>query len=149
MKTETTERPSTKSQRSYIYKLCSYDERTKEEMVQWATGDIEKISTHDLNYEQADAIIKQMLGKKSKVYVHPYGAFDFNNPRHRKVLSLCIEYGWKLQKNGRDIADITHLGIWLESHPKAPVHKPLKKMDDDELSKTVYAMQQMVKWKYK
>lgn len=146
----TTEKPSTAAQRQYIYKLCGYDKLMKSEAVQWATGDPGKTSTKDLTNAQAHRLIEKLTGQTSnKPTVHPFGAFDATNPRHRKILSLCITYGWKTKKNGREIADTTHLGIWLESHPKAPVKKPLKKMDDTELSKTVYALEQLIKWKFK
>jgi hypothetical protein len=152
-------RPSTGAQRQYIYSLVGYDTDTKEEAVQWASGDNEKRSTKDLSYEQADRLIKQLSGKppRAKTKLHPYGAFDAKNPRHRKVLSLCITYGWKTvhPNTGREIADIEQLGIWLKHHPKAPVRKPLKKMTGgengtvDELGKTIYALERMIKWKFK
>ncbi|MDO6808111.1 hypothetical protein Q4603_05810 [Zobellia galactanivorans] len=149
MKTSTKPRHSTPAQRQYISSLVGYDADTKEEAVQWATGDIEKRSAKDLTYDQADKLIKQLTGANNRPLVHPYGAFDAKNPRHRKILSLCITYGWKKLKNGKEVADINRLGEWLENDPRAPVHKPLKKQDHDELSKTVFALEKLIKWKYK
>lgn len=156
--TTTTRRESTSQQRQYIYQLVGYDKDTKEEAVQWATDDNSKTSTKDLSYAEADKLIKQLLGNTPKKgTVHPYGAFDGKNPRHRKVLSLCISYGWKIRhsKTGKEVANINKLGEWLQHDERAPVNKPLKKMTNgtnstiDELGKTIYALEQLIKWKYK
>ncbi|WP_273005624.1 hypothetical protein, partial [Leeuwenhoekiella blandensis] len=67
---------------------------TKEEWVQWATGDNDKISTNDLTYAQANAILKQMGLKPVPMatadLASTWGKFDKNNQRHKAILSLLI-----------------------------------------------------------
>lgn len=131
--------------------LVGYDERTKEELVQWVTNNNDCTSLRTITYEEADRIIKQLTGTNARVSVHPWGAFLQSNPRHRKVLSLCQTYGWTIihPKTNKEIADINALGNWLHTDVRAPVKKPLKKMDDTELSKVIQALTLMIKKKYK
>jgi hypothetical protein len=142
---------STTQQRAYIMKLIGYDERTKEELVQWVTNDTGRTSLRSLDHQQADAVIKQLMGTNARANVHPWGAFNKDNPRHRKVLSLCQNYGWERPHpaTGQPVADLDKLGQWLEQDPRCPVRKPLKKMDHEEVSKIITALEGMIKWKYR
>ncbi len=142
---------STKQQRSYIYKLASYNEDLKEELVQWATDDNSKISTHDLTFEQANTIIKKMGGHPLRIDSSNWGRFDKSNPQHKKILSLCQQYGWQKtnSKTGYTIADVDRLGSWLQKDVKCPVKKPLKDMDMAECTTIINALTIMVRKKYK
>jgi len=113
----------------------------KEEWVQWATGDVAKISCKDLTFDQANKILVQ-----NKCAAHKplfYAKFDKENPRHKYLLSVVIEYGWfkRSGKFGR-IADLDELNAWMLSS-KCPVRKPLMKMTPDELSKVIAALEKM------
>jgi hypothetical protein len=121
----------------------------KEEFVQWATGDSSKTSTNDLTFDQANAIMEKWLGltpHKPKFLA----SFDKNNTRHKYLLSLLITYGWycKSGKYGK-VANLDKLNEWLQSD-KCPVpNKPLKKMNDDELTKIIGAFESMTRKKFK
>jgi len=114
----------------------------KEEMVQWATGDISKISTNDLDFDQANRIIEK-FGKQPHKPTF-YAKFDKKNHRHKYILSLCMQYGW-LKGSGiyGRIADLDKLNEWMHS-AKCPVKKALMKMDNNELSKVIAALEKMI-----
>ncbi|WP_167597668.1 hypothetical protein [Leeuwenhoekiella sp. ZYFB001] len=126
---------------------------TKEEWVQWATGDNDKISTNDLTYAQANAILKQMGLKPVPMatadLASTWGKFDKNNQRHKAILSLLIQIKWTTDhpRFGR-VADITRFGAWLQSD-RAPVRKPLLKMHPEEVSKIINALEGILKSLYK
>lgn len=140
--------PATKDQKQAIYRLCGYRTDIKEEFVQWATEDVAKTSCNDLTFEQANKIIVKQGGNPHRV--SSWGFFDSTNQQHRQILSLCQQYGWttKHAKTGRDIADMQKLANWLQ-FGKAPIKKPLKKMEPEELTKTINALNYMVGKKYK
>lgn len=117
----------------------------KEEFVQWATDDNNKISCDDLSFEQANKILVQ-LGKPPHK-LNFWAAFDKKNKQHMYILSLCIQYGWKLSGR-RVIADLDKLNEWMHSE-RCPVKKALLDMDTDELSKFIIALESMTKKKYK
>ena len=138
---------ATKHQKTAIRKNCGYDVNTKEEFVQWATGDTSKTSLNDLSYEQATKIIEQQTGKPYKG--ENFTEFDKNNQRHKFLLSLCIQYGWrKSSQQYGAIANLDKLNDWMHT-PVCPVNKPLKEMTNDELTKVIGALEQMTKKKYK
>ncbi|TLP81381.1 hypothetical protein [Maribacter sp. ACAM166] len=140
---------ATKDQKQYIYKLCGYTNTDlKEELVQWATEDVNKTSTNDLTFDQANTIIINRGGKPQAA--NTWGFFDGKNPQHKHVLSLLIQMGWKSKhpKSGYNIADIARFGEWLAS-AKSPVHKPLKKMDTAECTTIINALKSMVGKTYK
>ena len=113
----------------------------KEEWVQWATEDVTKISCKDLTFDQANKILVQNKCTPHKPLF--YAKFDKENPRHKYLLSVVIEYGWfkRSGKYGR-IADLDKLNEWMHS-AKCPVKKPLMKMTADELSKVITALANM------
>lgn len=125
----------------------------KEEFVQWATGDVSKISTNDLSFDQANAILVK-LGKKplrpaKEDSPYYWGMFDRLNHQHSKVLSLLHQLQWAKPdpKYGR-VPDIERLGQWLQSK-RSPVNKPLKKMDQKELNKIFTALKGIIRATYK
>lgn len=140
---------ATKDQKQYIYKLCDYNKDLKEELVQWITGDVSKTSTNTLTFEQANKIIENRGGTPSRG--SNWGMFSKDNEQHRKILSLCQDYGWQTKHpvRGITIADIATLGNWLEKDYRCPVKKPLKKMNQEELTKIINALTIMVRKKYK
>jgi hypothetical protein len=125
----------------------------KEEFVQWATGDVNKTSTNDLSFEQANAILVK-LGKKplrptKEDSPYYWGMFDRLNHQHAKVLSYLHQLQWTKPdpKYGR-VPDIERLGQWLQSK-RCPVNKPLKKMDSKELNKIFTALKGIIRATYK
>lgn len=141
---------ATKEQKKFIH-VNAPTRDIKEEYVQWATGDVEKISCNDLTFDEANMIIVQLGGTAHRNDAYSWGMFDRSNQQHKAILSLCMNYGWKKRnpKSGFDIADIGALGNWLKNDPRCPVRKPLKKMDVTETSKIISALENMVSGKYK
>ena len=136
-----------KAQKQDIYKLCGYREDTKEEFVQWATGDVNKVSTNDLTFDQANKIIKQLKGTPYEYDNWAY--FDKKNQRHRYIISLCHQIGWtKPSERYGKIADLPRLSAWLKSG-KSPVRKKLKSMSYPELTKIINALESILRKKYK
>lgn len=125
----------------------------KEEFVQWATGDVNKTSTNDLTFEQANKIIVK-LGKQP---VNPakedsplfWGYFELGNKQHKQIQSLLHQIKWTHPntKYGR-VPDLARFGEWLQSE-RSPVRKPLKKMDTKECNKIIHALNGILKAIYK
>lgn len=140
---------ATKEQKKYIH-VNVPNRDTKEEWVQWATKDVDKISCNDLTFEQANKVIKELGGKP---FISPYrswATFDKENSQHKHILSLCIQYGWcSTHEKYGEVANLDRLGEWLKNDSKCPVHKPLRQMEPKELSKIIIALEGMVKWKFK
>jgi len=137
-----------KTQKQRIAMLVKGDKELKKLLVQQATGDASKTSTNDLSHAQANSIL-QHFGQKPVVYDN-WAFFDKDNQTHRQILSLCMQYGWSQpHATFGEIADLGKLSEWLKADKKCPVHKKLKDMDSQELSKIIVALEGMVRWKYK
>jgi hypothetical protein len=126
---------------------------TKEEFVQWATGDVEKTSCNDLNFDQANKIlvklgIRPLAQSLGRPLEKNWGRFDKSNKQHMRVMSQLHQIGWT-QANERygTVADIDRLGQWLQSE-RSPVRKPLRKMNGREISKIINALNSMTVKKY-
>lgn len=125
----------------------------KELMVQSATGDPSKTSCNDLSFTQANKILIK-LGKKpvaARSEDHPlyWGYFDRSKSSHLKIQSLLHQLSWTTPNTryGR-VPDLERFGNWLQSD-KAPVQKPLKRMNPQECTKTIVALEGIIKSKYK
>lgn len=124
----------------------------KEEYVQWATNDNDKISCNDLSFEQANAILKQLgipplkpVKEDTPLY---WGFFTKTNEQHKYILSLLRQIGWTKSHNQYGlVADIERFGEWLQSK-RSPVQKPLKKMNVNELSTVINALESMLGKKF-
>jgi hypothetical protein len=78
-----------------------------------------------------------------------WGKFDNSNGKHRNILSLLRQVRWVTphHKLG-EVADISRFGAWLQSD-KSPVKKPLMKMESEEVSKVIVALEGILKGLYK
>ncbi|KIA86605.1 hypothetical protein [Flavobacterium sp. AED] len=78
-----------------------------------------------------------------------WGLFDKNNQQHKAILSLLRQVQWVVP-NGKwgEVPDINRLSEFLKSD-KSPINKPLKKMEPQEVSKIIVALEGIVKSKYK
>ncbi|WP_417289638.1 hypothetical protein [Corallibacter sp.] len=79
--------------------------------------------------------------------------FKYENPQHRYVLSLAMQFGWSKPHpvTGKQVADLGALDKWLKGKHKcgqSPVQKPLNDMDPNECSKVIYALEMMVNDKH-
>lgn len=143
---------ATKEQKKAIRRNCKYDVNIKEELVQWATEDNNKTSLNDLSFEQAEKILCAQEGRQRagnrKRETENWGMFDKNNSKHKYILSLLRQLGLVKELKGRDVADIDKLSDWLKSD-RSPVRKPLKKMNEQEVSKVIHALEEIIKKKWK
>jgi hypothetical protein len=139
--------PATKDQKAAIRRNCEYNVDIKEERVQWATGDVSKISLNDLSFEQAEKVIAQQTGNPV-ARAENWAKFDSKNPKHKMILSLCRQAQWTVPNDRHgEVADLARLSSWLKE--KSPIKKPLLKMDDIELEKVIKALKGVIKWKFK
>lgn len=123
------------------------DKELKKALVAQFSGSPEKTSTKDLTHAQANQLL-QHLGIKPVVYDN-WAFFDKYNRSHNYIISLAIQNGWSIpHKVHGEVADLGRLSEWLKSK-KAPVRKPLKKMDTRELSRTISALESMITKTYR
>lgn len=125
------------------------DKQLKADFVQQFTNDANRRSTTQLTFVEANKIIIALGGThipKANAGGEWY-KFDWQNAQHRKVLSLCREYGWETQYKGKTIADMKALATWLQSE-RSPIKKPIMNMEVMELRKVIKALDNMVWHKY-
>ena len=101
-------------------------------------------SVKELTRDEADLMICTLSGS----YSH-FAAFDKNNKQHMAVLNLCYELGWTSfnKRLNRHTADLGKLGAFISSK-KSPVRKPLMEMTKQEVSKLIYALENILKYNY-
>ena len=119
---------------------------TKEEWVQWATADVNKTSTNDLTFDQANMILKQLNVKIHTSVKDPYEEFDAKNPQHKRIMAQLYTIGWTKKVNGREIPDFKPFANWLKT--KSPVKMPLKEMSPKQVSKVIFAFGAVVKYQF-
>lgn len=75
--------------------------------------------------------------------------YDLTNGQHRYIISLLHQNGWTVPNpyTNKNMPDYERFGKWLQSE-KAPVRKPWRKMDKQDLSKIIVAMESMLNKKY-
>jgi hypothetical protein len=160
--TATTHHPITKFQINRIMQNCAYQVDTKNEWVQWVTGDVSRTSLKSITHDEAIKILHAQTGTlpvetlpvetlhcNVSTNNENYALFDKNNPRHKLILSLCRQANWtvKNEKYG-EVADLQRLDSWLKSE-RSPVNKPLKKMDAKEIERIIGALSGIIKKLYK
>ena len=107
---------------------------------------IEIKSTKDLSEKQAFQLIRFL--KEGKTIDNAFFArFDTQNLQHRALLARCHELGW-VQEDNPNFVDLNRLGAWLISK-RSPVKKALMEMSHKEVSKVIFAIENMIKSKYK
>lgn len=139
--------PVTLGQKKQIMKLLRYDEEAKQEVVIGITGNPAKTNLGDLTFAGANKLINRLGGKPAVDY--DWAHFDKFNSQHAYLLSLCIQAGWSIShpKYGY-VANLKRLSDWLKSE-RCPVRKPLKTMTKQETSKVIFALEKIIKTKYK
>lgn len=128
--------------------ICSGKFRSREERLEALSNmmGVELTSIKDLNKMQADELIYFFNTGKS-IDHSIWALFDRNNTQHKTILSLCHQLGW-VQEEKPQFVDLHRLGGWLKSD-RSPVKMPLKEMEKPQLSKIIFALQNMLKTKYK
>lgn len=119
------------------------DKDLKASIVLEYTLDSSKASTKDLTFEQANALIVDLGGR---TVFNEWAGFNYKKDSHRYILSLLQHAGWVRYDKGlrRYVADMNRFGEFLQSK-KAPVNKTLNKMEKDEVSKTIVALEGVLK----
>ncbi|MDK7674364.1 hypothetical protein QP547_00880 [Weeksella virosa] len=77
-----------------------------------------------------------------------YAYFDKNNTQHRKILSLALQMGWRNAEQPH-LANLHVLGCWIKSYRCPIAGKRLQQMTTKELSKVIFALEEIIKKKYK
>ncbi|MDO5106239.1 hypothetical protein [Capnocytophaga sp.] len=103
-------------------------------------------SLKDLTKIQAIHLTRHLNGEETKQFQF-YAYFDANNPQHKALLARCHELGW-VQDDKPHLVDLNCLGGWLISK-RSPVKKALLDMSHKEVSKIIFAIENMIKSKYK
>ena len=113
------------------------------------TKSLQKTSTKDLTFTQANHLIVSIGGTPSRQTKEvsentKFGYFDIKNTQHRYLLSLCRQIGWIIfnKKLGYMVADIERLGSWLKT--TGYLKKPLKKYESKELPKLVAQFEKLL-----
>lgn len=109
------------------------------------TGTGSAIDNYHNPKKELQNIVKGVSSYKQK----NWGLFDNNNLQHKAILSQLRALEWTVE-NGKwgEVADISRLSDFLKSD-KSPINKPLKEMDQAELSKMISCFESMVTKKYK
>jgi len=129
---------------------CSYQVETKNEWVQWVTGDVNRTSLKSITQDQAVKIISAQEGSTPiNQPAENWAVFDNKNPKHKIVLSLLYQMQWVTpsQKHG-EVPDLDRLSKFLQSE-KSPVKKKLKDMETHEVEKLIVALRGIVKSRFK
>ena len=147
--------PITPFQIKRIMQNCAYQVDTKDEWVQWTTGDVNRTSLKSITQEQAIKIMKAQTGispltpKGGTFEVwEAWGYFDSNNKQHSyiRVLLRNANVVVKSQKWG-EIADMEGWFNKFLHSARSPVQKPLKSMTTREVSKIITALEGVAIWK--
>lgn len=134
-----------------IMQNCSYQVDTKNEWVQWVTGDVNRTSLKSITQAQAKKI---MITQQGGSYVNEpstenWGAFNLKNPKHVLIMSLVRQRQWvKPHPKHGEVADMSGaFANWLKSK-LSPVQKPLMDMTPIETEKIIKALGGVVGSKY-
>ncbi|WP_395060047.1 hypothetical protein [Flavobacterium sp.] len=148
--TATLEKPITAFQIKRIMQNCSYQVETKNEWVQWVTGDVNCTSLKSITHDQAIKIMHAQTGTKPlNEPTENWAVFDKANPKHKVILSLLYQMQWvKPSEKWGEVPDLDRLSAFLQSE-KSPVKKKLKDMEPLELEKLIKALSGIVKHRYK
>lgn len=139
--------PITPFQIKRIMNNCSYQVETKNEYVQWVTGDVNRTSLKSITQAEAVRILKQQTGQSQDPSLDEFKVFDNGNQKHKVILSLLYQANWTVMDGLKEIPDMSRFARWIKE--KAPVKKPLPAQDNVELEKTIKALKGVVKSTYK
>lgn len=119
------------------------DKDQKAFIVTQFTGNLDKRSTKDLSFEQANALIERFGG--TPLYYDHWAIMDFKNNQHKYIYSLLMQHGWTFysHKLNRTLADLQRLSEFLKSH-RSPVQKKLKAMTKKECSKIITGLENII-----
>ena len=147
--------PITPFQIKRIMQNCHYQVDTKDEWVQFATGDNARTSLKSITQAQAVKIMQAQTGNTltpeggTGDAAENYGYFDNNNSQHKYIRSLLHNANITVKSNKwGEVADMLGwLNTFLHS-ARCPVQKPLKSMTTREVSKVITALENVAVWKH-
>lgn len=136
-----------------IMNNCQYQVDTKNEWVQWVTGEVNRTSLKSITQAQAKKIIMAQEGSThvgtARELSENWAVFDKNNPKHKVILSLLYQMQWvKPSEKWGEVPDLERLSNFLKCD-RSPVKKKLKDMEPLELEKLIKALSGIVKHRYK
>lgn len=142
--------PITDYQVKEIMRNCAYQVETKNEWVQWVTGDTNRTSLKSLTQAQAVKILRQQTGAEAQPKNTRFGMFNVRNPKHKLIMSLVRQLQWtKSHPRHGEVADMDgRFANWLQSD-KSPVKKPLVDQDAIEIEKIIAALYGIIRSTYK
>lgn len=136
---ETKNKP-TKSQIKYIRGLCKHNEDVKKQ----AVLSISNGRTHSITALTSSEAYQLINKLKPDTQIPKHLQFDRSNSKHKYIISLCHQLGWtKPSKKWGKIANLETLHNWLISK-RSPVNKCLMDIPYVELSKVIYALEQIL-----
>lgn len=139
--------PILKWQTKRIMQNCSYQVQTKNEYVQWVTGDVNRTSLTSITQEQAVRIMRRQTGDDQST-TENWAKFDKDNPQHKVILSLLYTAQWTTHKeNYGEVPDLDRLSNFLQT--KSPVKKKLMDMEPGEIEKLIVALKGVIKSTFK
>jgi hypothetical protein len=147
--------PILKFQAKRIMKNCQYQVDTKNEWVQWATGDVKRTSLKSITQAQAQKIIMAQEGslpltpsKGGGTANENWGKFQVSNTQHKYIMSV-LRTANIVVKNERwgEVADMEGWFARFLQSKRCPVTKPLLKMTTQEVSKVIVALEGVALWK--
>lgn len=135
---------ATINQIKILQSQCSGKFRDREERLEAVSSliGVEVHSFKELSQYQATELI-HFFNTGEMPDSTSWARFDKHNSQHRTILSHCHTLGWKSEENPAFV-DLNRLGGWLKSN-RSPVQKPLLEMNRKELSKVIFALEQITK----
>ena len=139
-----TEQYSTKAQRQTIMGSIGYDDDTKKQLaLEFSNGRTDSLRALFLG--EASFLIKRLKRDKAPRKTPRNLQFDRRIKRHRYILSLCISLGWsKEHPRSGEIACMKTFDKWLKGNKSPVKEKHLIDLEDKELTKVIYALEQIL-----
>lgn len=95
--------------------------------------------------EEMISLLDKLQGNQGNNDYLVYGKFDKSKKQHMYILSMCMQLGWSVYNRnvGRNVADLVRLGRFIMHF--GAIKKPLSEQSKEELQKTVYQFEEMVR----
>jgi hypothetical protein len=128
---------------------CHWQEDTKNEWVQWVTGNVNCTSLKQLTQSQAVQIIRAQEGSTPvNATVENWGKFQASNAQHKYIMSVLRTAN--IVVNNERWGEVADMEGWFSrflQSKRSPVNKPLLKMTPQEVSKVIVALEGVALWK--
>ncbi len=134
---------STKAQRLTIMGAINYKHDIKVVLAsEFSNGRTDSLTK--LFFKEADELIKSLKSNRKELGTPRHLQFDLSNSKHKYIMSLCRQLGWvKYHERLGTVVNMKTLYDWLMSE-KSPVNKCLMNLSYPELSKIIFALEQIL-----